>query len=82
MFSMTDLICDCHQVLFTHWTPAVIPPFGLCKFLWLPFNLKNTAQTFQHLVDTVLKDLPFLFVYLVNILNASSSSAKHRHFGI
>ena len=56
---------------------AVITPFGLFEFLRMPFGLKNAAQTFQRLMDTVLRDLPFLFVYLDDILVASTSKAEH-----
>lgn len=56
---------------------VVITPFGLFEFLRMPFGLKNDAQTFQRLMDSVLRDMPFLFVYLDDILVASTSRAEH-----
>ena len=56
---------------------AVITPFGLFEFLRMPFGLKNSAQSFQRLMDSVLRDLPFLFVYLDDILVASTSKSQH-----
>ncbi|XP_034076551.1 uncharacterized protein LOC117549069 [Gymnodraco acuticeps] len=56
---------------------AVITPFGLFEFLRMPFGLKNAAQTFQRLMDSVLRDLPFVFVYLDDILVASASVEEH-----
>ena len=56
---------------------AVITPFGLFEFLRMPFGLKNAAQAFQRLMDTVLADLPFLFVYLDDVLVASKNMAEH-----
>ena len=37
----------------------------------MPFGLRNAAQTFQRLMDHLLRGLPFVFVYLDNILVAS-----------
>ncbi|KAJ8371440.1 hypothetical protein AAFF_G00310730 [Aldrovandia affinis] len=55
----------------------VITPFGLFEFLRMPFGFKNATQAFQRLMDTVLRDLPCLFVYLDDILVASSSRLEH-----
>ena len=43
----------------------------------MPFGLKNSAQAFQRLMDRVLQNLPFVFVYLDDILIASPSLAAH-----
>lgn len=46
--------------------------------LWrFPFRLKDVAQTFQCLVDSVLRYMPFLFIYLNDILVASMSAGEH-----
>jgi Reverse transcriptase (RNA-dependent DNA polymerase) len=56
---------------------AIITPFGMFEFLFMPFGLKNAAQTFQRLMDHLLQGLPFVFVYLDDILVASPSLAEH-----
>ena len=56
---------------------AINTPFGLYEFLRMPFGLKNAAQTFQRLMDTVLQGLTCTFVYLDDILVASSSEQEH-----
>ena len=43
----------------------------------MPFGLKNSAQAFQRLMDGVLRGLPFVFVYLDDILVASPNMATH-----
>ncbi|KAF7646138.1 hypothetical protein LDENG_00192610 [Lucifuga dentata] len=50
IFSKMDLIHGCYQIpvhLRDIPNTAVITPFGLFKFLRMPFGLKNVAQTFQ-----------------------------------
>ena len=57
---------------------AVCTPFGLYEFLRMPFGLKNAAQTFQRLMDTLFNDFPWVYTYLDDILIASSTKKDHK----
>jgi hypothetical protein len=59
-------------------TTAIIMPLGLLEFLRMPFGLRNAGMTFQRLMDSLLGNLPFAFMYLDDILVASPSAAEHR----
>ena len=80
IFSKIDLIRGFHQIpMATSSIPktAVVTPFGLWEFLRMPFGLKNAAQSFQRLMDGVLRDVSFAFVYLDDILVANHSAKEH-----
>ena len=80
VFSKIDLIRGYHQIPMAPSSipkTAVVIPFGLWEFLRMPFGLKNAAQSFQRLMDGILRDIPFAFVYLDDILVASRSSQEH-----
>ena len=56
---------------------AVTTPFGLFEFLRMPFGLRNAAQTFQRFMDQVLRDLPFAYAYIDDVLIASTTREEH-----
>ena len=49
---------------------AIINPFGLYKFVHMPFGLRNTAHMFQH---DMLGDLEFCFSYIDDLLIARTT---------
>lgn len=80
VFSKIDLVKGYHQVPVAQADipkTAVITPFGLFEFLRMPFGMKNSAQVFQRLMDSVCQTLSFAFVYLDDILVASQSKKQH-----
>ena len=56
---------------------AIITPFGMFEFLRLPFGLRNTGNTFQRMMDSILGNLPYCFTYVDDILIFSSSLEQH-----
>lgn len=47
-----------------HPKTAITTPFRLFKCLHLPYGLRNAAQTFQHFIDNMVRELPFIYTYL------------------
>ena len=43
----------------------------------MPFGRKNAAQTFQCLMDRIFRGLPFVFIYLDDVLVASRTRKLH-----
>lgn len=57
---------------------AIITPFGLFEFLVMPYGLKNASQTFQRFVDSIFRDLDYVFVYIDDILIMSENHDEHK----
>ena len=47
---------------------AVVTSFGMFEFLRLPFGLGNEGNMFQRMIDQILGNLPYCFVYIDDIL--------------
>lgn len=56
---------------------AIITPFGLFEFPRMPFGLRNAGQTFQRFMDSIFRDLEYIFVFIDDILIASESETEH-----
>jgi len=80
IFSKIDLVKAYYQVPVAKKNipkTAVTTPFGLFEFLVIPFDLRNAAQTFQRLMNSLLNDLSFAFCYLDDILIVSKDEKEH-----
>ena len=80
VFSTIVLIKGYHQIPMHKddiQKTAIITPFGLFEFLFMPFGLRNAGQAFQRLMDRLFAHLPFVFVYLDDLIIASLDMDTH-----
>ena len=56
---------------------AVLTPWGAYQFRMMAMGLSSAGQTFQRLLDHVLKDVPNIFIYLDDVLIFTETEEEH-----
>ncbi|KFD59554.1 hypothetical protein M514_28268 [Trichuris suis] len=82
VFSTLDMHCGFWQIPVrkddiekTAFSPG--PGMGLYQFKRMPFGLCGAPNTFQRVMDGLLRDLPFVVVYLDDIIVFSPDETTH-----
>nr|VZI26399.1 unnamed protein product [Spirometra erinaceieuropaei] len=81
VFSKMDLVRAFHQIPLApeYISKSVVnTSFGLLEFIRMSFGPRNAVQTFQRFNGHVLRGLPFVYTYIVDLLVASQNAGEHK----
>ena len=81
LFFALDLQSEYWQLLVnpSDWAKTAFCPgsgLGLFQYCRMPFGLSGAPASFQRLMDTILRDLPFVSTYLDDVLIHSPSTKE------
>ena len=79
-FSKVDLIKSFHQIpldLESSKKTTIVTPWGAWQFLRLAMGLRNSAQSFQRMMTSVLDGLSNCYCYLDDILVFTKTEGEH-----
>ena len=79
VFTTIDFTGSFHQLLlardFSKYTGFVLP-WGVFAYCSMPMGLKTSPEAFQSYMQSILGHLPFVFIYIDDILLMSKSIAQ------
>ena len=81
IFSKVDLYKSYHQIPLNQSSSqktTLISPYGTYRFRRLAMGLRNSAQSFQKMMNWVLDSLPNVYCYLDDILVHSKNEEEHQ----